>query len=1057
LSLAGLIGALSYAGIEAHVEDVLDALWLARHLGGQTFYPTAEVSSDLPLTYHQPQADIPRGSPARGFAPNTPNLRPSAPNGMSSELPLYQRGHADPKHATRKASATAIAAARALPNSLALGRALRPFRQRWQSTQDFEIDEEGTVEASAAFSGVIHPVLRPRAERWYVVDVVTEDDAAMVLWRDTLGELSRVLRNTGAFLDVRVWRLRLPSQERDELKRAATFLESTEGARVSPRLLTGTGTRHLILFATHGASSHWSDGSYADVLKLWLKTASVALLQLMPVQRWEATALGPAQGTCGAERPGQATGLIDAEPFWWNFLENDDQPRAFVPIVALDADHLAAFSGMQMARGRRVPIVFLDQSRSYVEPRHGALNVAEIPKILAALRAESPDAFRLAIYLASSPFTLPLARLIQEIKFESAPPQSLIAEILLSGLVIAHSQPESTGGPDTTYFEIRQEAREILLQGLRRADAELIARRLEEELSRHIQTAADRARKVQTFFLDDEGPFAVPVWARPFARVARALLGEPETRAGVAELIGRFVAEAAPDLLAEASRLSQQTKDRIENRASPALWSALTRAGLVSKRADGRWQFLPDIADALRSYDQSRAVPVESQTVAQAIVVSQRGGPDLPPLADVEVNAALFARWLSETGADVQRLSECDKKTFDRIFAATVGRKGSSRSIRRRFYLYFGGHTSENSEGLLLAIDGGFVPLAGYLAFLRDAASFDEIIVLIDNVAVSRSPMSVLKPGLPVIPSSLGAPRQSSLVISGGSPDIATPSLTALVLRGLRGEAADRDGSVKSTSLARYLQDHRNLRDERAEMPKIALDGREIILVEAPVEQGVDAQVRIRSAVPGDLDALIRLQDSNDLPSQSNIGRLLNSPSARVIVAEGNGQLLGVTAVVFSRNFVARLAATIITPGARGQGLAAQLLAAAESNALDRHCHVIRAEMNSSNEASIHRFLQSGYRKVDFYPEGGTKVRLEKDLVKSVVEPTSSQTREESGRKDETTPRSKAPHAKEKAKKPSRKARKSAKRPVVVKKKSSRKPTKPTKRPVVVKKKRKMK
>jgi len=47
----------------------------------------------------------------------------------------------------------------------------------------------------------------------------------------------------------------------------------------------------------------------------------------------------------------------------------------------------------------------------------------------------SPEAYRLAAYLSKSPFTLPVARLVQDAKFGTKASHTQLAEIMLSGLV----------------------------------------------------------------------------------------------------------------------------------------------------------------------------------------------------------------------------------------------------------------------------------------------------------------------------------------------------------------------------------------------------------------------------------------------------------------------------------------------------------------------------------------------------------------------------------------------------------------------------------------------
>src|SRR5262249_27836668 len=126
--------------------------------------------------------------------------------------------------------------------------------------------------------------------------------------------------------------------------------------------VNGVGMRRLILFTTHGASRYWLDGTYRDVLSGWLTTSTVALLQLLPRHQWNQTALGDPQGICHGRRPGLATSLLEAEPFWWVPLNKVEVP--FVPLIGLDPIDVAQFAHMQMGRGHSVPVVFLDESRA---------------------------------------------------------------------------------------------------------------------------------------------------------------------------------------------------------------------------------------------------------------------------------------------------------------------------------------------------------------------------------------------------------------------------------------------------------------------------------------------------------------------------------------------------------------------------------------------------------------------------------------------------------------------------------------------------------------------
>ena len=169
-----------------------------------------------------------------------------------------------------------------------------------------------------------------------------------------------------------------------------------------------------MFFATHGASLRWSDGSYASVLDPWTRSAAVVLLHLLPVGRWKGTTLSRARHL---SRPDAGCGNVAAARFssWWTMgVDSEDARPVRVPAVPLEPVAMLEWALMQMARGRRAPMFPLPHASSVQEPRS-----TDYARMAAALRDASPDAYRLAVYLAaSSAFTIPVARLMQEARFE---------------------------------------------------------------------------------------------------------------------------------------------------------------------------------------------------------------------------------------------------------------------------------------------------------------------------------------------------------------------------------------------------------------------------------------------------------------------------------------------------------------------------------------------------------------------------------------------------------------------------------------------------------------
>ncbi len=90
-----------------------------------------------------------------------------------------------------------------------------------------------TVETAAELNGYVLPIFRPLQERWFDVDVVSEDDSAIALWHETVRDFCQMLRDTGAFRDVRAWRLRIPSEAdgRASDPSRLAYLETPSGGR----------------------------------------------------------------------------------------------------------------------------------------------------------------------------------------------------------------------------------------------------------------------------------------------------------------------------------------------------------------------------------------------------------------------------------------------------------------------------------------------------------------------------------------------------------------------------------------------------------------------------------------------------------------------------------------------------------------------------------------------------------------------------------------------------------------------------------------------------------
>jgi len=149
------------------------------------------------------------------------------------------------------------------------------------------------------------------------------------------------------------------------------------------------------------------------------------------------------------------------------------------------------------------------------------------------------------------------------------------------------------------------------------------------------------------------------------------------------------------------------------------------------------------------------------------------------------------------------------------------------------------------------------------------------------------------------------------------------------------------------------------------------------------------AEVRLRKAGPGDLDALVALEQrvfATDRLSRRSLRHFLTSSTAEVLVAQQGECLAGTAIVLFRpRAVVARLYSIAVAPHMGGRGLGSKLLGAAEAVALSRGCQMLRLEVHRGNHVAIARYRKSGYREFGrhrrYYEDGGDALRFEKRLV----------------------------------------------------------------------------
>lgn len=637
MTLAKLIARLDRAGFDLDAEQLLDALWLA------------SLGRDLSIgSPHGSQSSI--ASPGEGHSTEARSVVPSAPQ-RAAQLPptahaaysnfapamapstqlspstsIFARGKVPSSETHVNASPVALPAPQMLSDRLGLMRALRPLAQRWPSTSADEIDEEGTVEAFAR-TGARHPVVpifRARGERWFEVALVLEDDASVELWADMLREFAGVLRDSGIFRAVGVWRLRTKNPP----SRSA-YLENAGGARIPTEAFLGKAVRRLIIFASNGASAKWSDGRYSEVLGPWMRDNAVLLLQLSAPSRWVRSRLGEPHGLAWTTVPGAHAISLRVDGEWWRMPQPAvGETLVPLPVIELTPSSLGQWAAMQMARGRHQPAYLLKLTQpghaQAAAPRARQGITLSIERIVASLQYEFPDSLRLATLLSTAPFTVSVARLVQAIEFQGSTDPAMLAELMRSGMVVDVSRlPGSDATMAATFFRVRPEAARQLQRALRRSEAAELGREVQRRVSAHLATLTGSTVRSLELIADEAGRLRLPVWAQPFAHVATSLLGLPDTVQATQERFQRCIdsltkAEVpAIAVLAAANRLSRE-------HLPPALWTRLSTYGLVYQSTDGTWAFAPGVRELFGAMRPSQApCAVEARAVLVALDMLQ--------------------------------------------------------------------------------------------------------------------------------------------------------------------------------------------------------------------------------------------------------------------------------------------------------------------------------------------------------------------------------------------------------------------------------------------------
>jgi acylphosphatase len=282
--LAGLLRSLQQAGLDVDTEAALDATWLALQIR-RTTRAAEQESSGVVGPGAGAQSGAQRGS--LGVPAQPVDIAPPLAEQIARAADSRR---ADRSSASVNARALTLARASALPDRRDLIRALRPLRRRVASPGSGVVDIDATVRR-AAEEDLWLPSFAPTRERWLDMLLVVDHGLSMILWKDTVDEFERVLRNSGAFRSVRAWWL-----ESDDVEigvRARGRGQSPASPETLARLARGT-SRSTILVVSDCVGARWHDGVIPRLMATWSQDVPLALVQVTPEWFWARTALGDA-------------------------------------------------------------------------------------------------------------------------------------------------------------------------------------------------------------------------------------------------------------------------------------------------------------------------------------------------------------------------------------------------------------------------------------------------------------------------------------------------------------------------------------------------------------------------------------------------------------------------------------------------------------------------------------------------------------------------------------------------------------------------------------------
>ena len=470
--ISRLLDALNKIGLNPDGEEIADILWLA-----------LQMRISEPDQVHQNQVNQPDSQDASSSdnlvsdseivlpQPQFPKRTPAPVKKTTPSAPLYTNNIGAPSG--EQGSLTfKTPSAPSLQEPLQLGKALRPLMRRVLSRTETVLDEVATAERIAE-EKILVPVLKPASERWLDLTLIADESPSMGIWRRTVFELQRLLERHGAFRNVQTWGLL--TTEKGQIRLRSGIGAAARSRRLhSPNELVDPIGQRLFLVVSDCVSSMWRDGTVTEALIPWVKSGPLAIVQMLPEQLWERTALGlSAAVQLRSLAPGTPNQKLIAEGIAsWDVVDLESGLK--VPVVNLEPESLSTWAQMVVGAGGAKTAGFIIElprtvgsQNNIAQEEQSSPNLSAEQRVHRFLNAASPVARNLAGLLAAAPvISLPILRLIQRTMLQQSR-QVHVAEVFLGGILKPDSSIDIHTDPDyVQYGFVDEKIRSILLDAI---------------------------------------------------------------------------------------------------------------------------------------------------------------------------------------------------------------------------------------------------------------------------------------------------------------------------------------------------------------------------------------------------------------------------------------------------------------------------------------------------------------------------------------------------------------------------------------------------------------